>query len=269
MFSFLRHQALRFNLLVITCMLGACAAPEPAGAGVELRLLSWNVLHGADEHGHLNVEAKGRYIRDLHADIVFLQELDNNCNRTGAINQLRVLAQLTSMQPRFCAFMPFEGGEYGLGMLSALPIRESHCLRLPDGDEPRVALVCELELLGRPLLAVDVHFNWIEDDVARFAQAEALLQDLARSDLPCIVAGDFNDTPQSRTLAAFYAAGFTHLEAPGNSWNARAPSKDIDHILWRAGLGLELGPMGGEVLEEFSLSDHRPVLARLRVRARP
>ena len=81
-----------------------------------------------------------------------------------------------------------------------------------------------------------------------------------------IVAGDFNDTPDSRTMQAFFAAGFETVEAPGPSWNARTPSVDIDHILVRTGRGLELMPLGGEVLEERDLSDHRPVRGRIRVR---
>ena len=50
------------------------------------------------------------------------------------------------------------------------------------------------------------------------------------------------------------------------SWNARTPSADIDHILTRRGHGLQLEPLGGNVLEERYLSDHRPVRGRIRVR---
>ena len=56
------------------------------------------------------------------------------------------------------------------------------------------------------------------------------------------MAGDFNDLPESRTLRAFYQAGFEHLEEPGPSWNAREPSVDIDHILVRSGRGLRFDP---------------------------
>lgn len=258
-------------LLALACVaasigVGCSAAPRTSAASSELTLLSWNLLHGADEQGNLNLEAKGRYIRERQATLVFLQEIDAGCERTRGVDQMSELGRLASLEPRFAAFMPYQGGHYGLGMLSALPITSSRSIRLPEGGEPRVALALEVELLGAKLLAVDVHFDWILDDTARFAQAQALLTELASSKLACIVAGDFNDRPQSRTLAAFYAAGFAHLEQPGNSWNARAPSKDIDHILWRNGAGLELEALFGAVLEETSLSDHRPVLGRLRVR---
>lgn len=232
-------------------------------ASAELRLLSWNILHGADDQGRLNLAQKGDFIARQSADLVFLQEIDRNCRRSGNEDQMGRLSGLTGMDPGFGSFMSYDGGQYGLGMLSALPVLSTRAVQLPNGDEPRVALAREVKVLGRPLLAVCVHFNWIEDDAARFAQAQALLQELGRSDLPCIVAGDFNDVPQSRTLQAFYAAGFHHLEMPGPSWNARAPSEDIDHILIRSGKGLELIARGGEVLAETELSDHRPVAGRI------
>jgi endonuclease/exonuclease/phosphatase (EEP) superfamily protein YafD len=120
-------------------------------------------------------------------------------------------------------------------------------------------------VLGHQLLTVNVHLNWTQDDTSRYAQARALLAELETIDLPMVVAGDFNDVPDSRTMQAFFRAGFKPVEDPGPSWNAKAPSVDIDHILVRSGRGLRLDPLGGEVLDERDLSDHRPVQGRVRV----
>ncbi len=257
-------------ILCIASLVAACSSSGgPTRDSRELSLWSWNVLHGANAAGELNLAAKGEYLASTDADIVFLQEIDHTCERSGKVDQMAALARATSMDAAFGAFMPFQGGEYGLGTLSAVPVRSSHALRLPDGDEPRVALFRELEVLGHPLLAVNVHFNWTRDDRARFAQARALLDELASRGAATIVAGDFNDVPASRTMQAFYEAGFTHVEAPGPSWNAEAPSVDIDHILIRDGGRLRIESLGGEVVVESSLSDHRPVRGRVRVRVNP
>lgn len=256
-----------FRLVPILLLVTACAtgrARQPAS--VELTILTWNILHGANDVGELNLEAKGRYISEQAADLVFLQEIDENCERSGRVDQFAVLGRISAMDAAFGSFMPYQGGRYGLGTLSSLPVSATRSLRLPDGDEPRVALLREVQVLERPLLAVNLHFNWTQDDTFRYAQALALLAELETLDLPMIVAGDFNDTPDSRTMRAFFAAGFVPVETLGPSWNARAPSRDIDHILVRSGRGLKLEPLGGEVLEERSLSDHRPVRGRIRVR---
>lgn len=249
----------------ILLLLSACAtgrAPDPSS--VELTVLSWNILHGATDEGELNLQAKARYISEQHADLVHLQEIDENCERTGGVDQMAVLGDLTGMDPAFGAFMPYQGGRYGLGTLSTLPVRSTRSLTLPEGGEPRVALLQEVEILGRPLLVVNLHFDWREDDTARYAQARALLTELETLELPMIVAGDFNATPESRTMQAFFGAGFITVESPGPSFNARQPSIDIDHILVRSGGDLKLEPLGGHVLDEPVLSDHRPVRGRIR-----
>ena len=160
--------------------------------------------------------------------------------------------------------MPYQGGRYGLGTLSGLPVTESRTFRLPEGGEPRVALLQKMQVRGRTLLVANLHFDWRDDDSARFAQARTLLAELDTLDLPMIVAGDFNDIPESRTMQAFFTAGFATVESPGPSFNARTPTIDIDHILIRSGPGLELESLGGEVLDEPTLSDHRPVVGRIR-----
>ena len=256
------------RLALMLLFLTACAtgrARQPAT--VDLTVLTWNILHGASVEGELNLEAKGTYLAEQGADLVFLQEVDQGCERSGGVDQIALLGRMNSMDAAFGSFMPFQGGHYGLGTLSSLPVRETRAVRLPDGDEPRVALLSEVEVLGRPLIAVNLHLNWTEDDTFRYAQARALLTELEALELAMIVAGDFNDTPDSRTMMAFFDAGFEPVEAPGPSWNALAPSKDIDHILVRSGRGLRLEPLGGEILEETDLSDHRPVRSRIRVRS--
>lgn len=237
-------------------------ADEPAST--DLILLTWNILHGASDQGERNLEAKGRYIVGMKANLVFLQEIDERCARSGNVDQMAELGDMTRMDPAFGAFMSYQGGRYGLGTLSALPVHETRSIRLPEGNEPRVALLRGVEVLGRPLLTINVHLNWTEDDTSRLAQALAVLELLATTDLPVIVAGDFNDVPESRTMDAFYRAGFQHVDAPGPSWNAREPSVDIDHILIRSGRGLKLESLAGHVLDESTLSDHRPVIGRVR-----
>jgi endonuclease/exonuclease/phosphatase family metal-dependent hydrolase len=255
------------RLAPLLLLLSACAtgrARQPAS--VELTILTWNILHGANEEGELNLEAKGRYISEQAADLVFLQEIDENCERSGRVDQMAVLGRISAMDAAFGSFMPYQGGRYGLGTLSSLPVSATRSLRLPEGDEPRVALLREVQVLERPLLMVNVHFNWTKNDTFRYAQVQALLAELETLELPMIVAGDFNDIPDSRTMRAFFAAGFEPVDSPAPTWNARAPSIDIDHILVRSGQGLQLEPLGGEVLEELVLSDHRPVRGRIRVR---
>ena len=253
-------------ILLAGLQLTSCAGPEPAGpSSAELRLLTWNILHGADSSGEMNLEEKGHYLAADPAQVVFLQEVDRECERTRGVDQMAVLARLTGKTPAFGSFMPFQGGEYGMGMLSSLPIESTKSIRLPDGNEPRVALTMGVTLFERPLLLVNVHFNWIRDDAARLAQATALLEALARIDAAVVVAGDYNDIPGSRTLQAFTDAGFRQVDPPGASFSTSQPRVDIDHILIRDGGGLSLEAIEGGVVRTTDLSDHFPVFGRVRI----
>ena len=46
--------------------------------------------------------------------------------------------------------MDYDGGEYGLGILSKHPILRSESHRLPDGAEPRCALEIEVDFILVP-----------------------------------------------------------------------------------------------------------------------
>ncbi len=256
------NRAVPKTTLCALLVLSSCAASQ------EVELLSWNILHGANAGGELNLVEKRDYLRKSDADLVFLQEVDDRCKRSAGVDQMLFLAEDSDRVPGFGSFMPFQGGQYGMGMLSRLPVTKYRSLRLPEGNEPRVALILETTVLDRPVIAANVHFNWIRDDTARFAQAKALLDHLDTFDVAAIVAGDFNDVPESRTLRLFYDAGFTQVDRLEPSFSSDKPRVDIDHVLIRNGGELTLDSVGGQVIDGQKLSDHRPVTAKVRVRRR-
>ncbi|MEM7231166.1 MAG: endonuclease/exonuclease/phosphatase family protein [Planctomycetota bacterium] len=239
-------------------LLSSCANRQ------EIEILSWNILHGANADGELNLGEKRDFLAESSADLIFLQEVDQNCERSGNVDQMQFLAEGTARVPGFGSFMSFQGGEYGMGMLSSLPVLEYRSLRLPDGNEPRVALIMEAEVCGQAFVAANVHFNWIRDDTARYAQAQALLEHLNHLGYATVVAGDFNDVPESRTLKLFLDAGFTQIDPIEPSFSSENPRIDIDHVLIRGNEFLSLAGLGGRVIDGRKLSDHRPVRARIR-----
>ncbi|MCY3001920.1 MAG: endonuclease/exonuclease/phosphatase family protein, partial [Planctomycetota bacterium] len=192
------------------------------------------------------------------------------------------LEQLTSRRyhASFGEFMPHDGGRYGLALLSRFPVQRARSVRLPEGNEPRIALAVDVELDDGPLVtAICLHFDWVEDDGFRFAQAQALAEFVRELRTPWILVGDFNDGPQSRTLALLRGLG-AELEKRGANgepatgrdrltFSADAPHKEIDYMLtgapptadgtWDLSTGLH-------VLDEPLASDHRPLLGLLRWR---
>lgn len=243
-----------------------------------LRLMSYNVRHGLtmsasgdepyDKQARIvrrNLPRQARVISAQQPDLVGLQEIDNNCTRSGTIDEAHKYGSLTGLYHRFGAFEAFEGGLYGMAMLSRFPLGSNVTeVKLPDGEcEPRIALVYDLQLPSTRLLFVNVHLDWVRDPVWRLRQAFALLRFLngQRSALPCVIVGDFNAERRSATLQLFQKAGFTDVPKVNGdkTWNARHPTIEIDNILVRGSSEVAVSAEPVRVIDEPEASDHRPI----------
>lgn len=183
--------------LVAAFVVEGCVAPSEQS----LTIATYNIRHGRGMDGRVDLARTAAALRALDADIIGLQEVDRAVERSGRSAQAAELGQRLGMEHAFGAFMPYQGGEYGMAILSRHPMRRIHEIPLPVGNEPRVALLVELEVApGRRIVAVNVHFDWVADDAFRFAQAEALAAVLDTISLPVLLLGDFNDEPTSRTM---------------------------------------------------------------------
>src|SRR5690606_38823910 len=135
------------------------------------------------------------------------------------------LAALTGMHPTFAKAIDHHGGEYGQLILTRAEPTASRVHRLP-GDperEQRIALEVTTEKDGRPFRFVTTHLDYRADSPDRLGQARELASLFAESPLPVVLAGDFNDVPDSRTLAVFAAdwmnasAGQSHPTYPAST----------------------------------------------------
>jgi len=287
-----RTHALLFFLLA--AVLGACSAtPSNRAEGQEtttgprtLRVLTYNLHHGEGTDGVLDLERIARVIEGADVDLVALQEVDRGCERTGGVDQLAWLAERLEMDLSFAKFMDFQGGEYGLGILSRLEPLGAWAIELPPGErEPRAAAAIRVPSpLGGELVFVSAHFDWLSDDTARFAQANALIAAL-EGEPSVVLAGDLNDVPGSRTIGALDAAFLRHgteggaRREPQLPWSfpSDRPDRQIDFVMYRhpgqahPGQTQEVAAGSSitgttEVLEVPVVSDHCPVLAVLRLR---
>lgn len=232
-----------------------------------LRVVSYNIKHGRGNDNIVDLERTAGVLRALSPDIVGLQEVDDLATRSGGVPQSERLGQLTGLHHAFGRFMDFQSGAYGLGVLTRYPVVATHSVRLPDGNEPRVALAVEVRLpSGRPLTIVNVHFDWVRDDGFRYAQAEALTKYLDALTMPYVLLGDFNDVPESRTLALFKARAREAVKPAGDrfTFSSIEPVREIDFIFAAPAAAWEARDV--RVIDEPVASDHRPVVAVLQLR---
>ncbi|HRP07782.1 MAG TPA: endonuclease/exonuclease/phosphatase family protein [Gemmatimonadales bacterium] len=254
-------------LLLILPLLASCALLSSLGGtgDAELRVASYNIRHGRGMDQQVALERTAATIRSLDAEIVGLQEVDERVQRSGRADQAALLGGLLGMEHRFGAFFDYQGGRYGMAILSKHPIVGIEEIALPPGEEPRIALAARIALpTGDTITVVNVHFDWVSSDRARVAQADQLADRLAGIEGPWLVMGDFNDEPRSRTLRAFRSVIEQSTKEAGAelTFPSDAPEREIDHI-FAARDGL-LRPVESWAVIDSVASDHRPVVATFR-----
>jgi endonuclease/exonuclease/phosphatase family metal-dependent hydrolase len=265
---------LRRFLALLAAALGTACAPRPqalypaageARAPTALTVVSYNIRHGRGMDDSVRLERTAAVLRALAPDLVGLQEVDETVRRSGGTDQAAALGRLLGMHHAFGAFMPYQGGRYGMAILSRHPIVRSHALPLPEGNEPRVALMAHVALPGADtVVVVNVHFDWVADDGFRFAQASVLAAVLDTLRRPYVLLGDFNDQRGSRTLDLFLRRALDAAKPASARFTfpSGTPEREIDFIFAAPAAAWRIAG-DARVVDERVASDHRPILAIL------
>ena len=219
-----------------------------------LRVMSYNIKHGRGNDDCVNPTAVPDTIPEAEceidldrvagvieasgASIIGLQEVDRFWARSGGIDQPAELASLLGMNVCYGANLDHPADEhgdvphqYGTAILSALPI--TNCtntfLPTPEGWEQRGALSATIDLGdGQPIQVLNTHLQAGREGEEAEAQRQRTEQlggvlDIAQeSDLPIIIMGDLNATPDSDDLAAIADAGSGFTDV----WTAVNPDDD-------------------------------------------
>ncbi|YCM46461.1 endonuclease/exonuclease/phosphatase family protein [Verrucomicrobiaceae bacterium 227] len=231
-----------------------------AALGGELRVVSYNIKHGRGMDGKIDLERVAAVIAQKKPHLVALQEVDKDCKRSGNRDIAAELAKLLGMEHRFGKSIDHDGGEYGVAVLSKLPISGLHHYKLPGGPEPRTALEVQVTVKGHAesVSFVSVHNDWTSEEV-RVGQVTALLDHLKERKHPVIIAGDFNGEMNDASVKLFGEKGWKVLDKKGvKTYPSDKPEIEIDFVVTR-GLKAELLEHGA--MEERIVSDHWPIFA--------
>jgi endonuclease/exonuclease/phosphatase family metal-dependent hydrolase len=231
-----------------------------------IQAMTYNIRHGQGTDNRIDLNRIAAVLNAKNPDFVALQEVDLRATRSNGINQASTIAELLNMHAAFGGFMPFQGGHYGMAVLSRYPITQVRPIRLPDGNEPRVALAVDARLPnGQTVIVISVHFDWVDDDNYRYSQAETLANWIDQQTNPCILMGDFNDTPGSRTLQLFTDRAIESKKPADDrfTFSSVNPQTEIDFIFcippnrWSTSQA--------QITHEPLASDHNPVNAKLQL----
>ena len=242
--------------------------PPPRTPADTLRILAYNIHHGEGMDEVVDLDRVAELILRVDPDVVALQEVDSVVDRTGRVDQAAELGRLTGMTPVFGRFMAYQGGAYGMAILSRWRIRDVVNHRLPDGEEPRSGLtvVVTSPTTGQAVRLAGIHFYRTEEERANQAAAlERLLDSGPGAELPTILAGDFNSEPDTRVIEGL-SRRWTIVDKGDDAltFSSFDPVREIDFVMLRPGDRFEV--ISERLLDEPVISDHRPVVVELLVR---
>lgn len=270
---------------LLACLLLATGTSRAGDAGAPLRVMAFNVRVPVEADGPDRWEARRdllvRTIRDARPDVVATQEL--------------VAAQgeyIVGALPGYAWFGSGRRGAQGdagdehMGVFyrrDALRLVESGDFWLSDTPGvpgsiswgnlyPRMVTwgLFERARDGRRFYLLDTHLPYREQDgPARVRSARAILRWIATlpADVPVVLAGDFNDGPDSetyRTLAGTLRDAWTDAptrDGPDGTFHGfkGVPGKRIDWILHRGLQPRRATTLAGHAWGRYP-SDHFPVL---------
>lgn len=249
------------------CAATRVATPEPAPLGV----LVYNIHAGKDAAGVDNLSRVAALVRQSGADIVLLQEVDRGTERSGRTDQVAELARLTGYHAAFGKTLDYQGGDYGIALLSRSQILGDTLLRLPvhpaqqragGSYEPRGALYARIATPAGVLHVLNTHLDPSAEDRYRRQEVESLLavaDRLRARGEPVLIGGDLNATPESAVAAMLRDAGWTDAwtgcgTGDGQTYPAAAPIKRIDYLFLPRAFRCD-----SAAVLATDASDHRPV----------
>jgi endonuclease/exonuclease/phosphatase family metal-dependent hydrolase len=205
----------------------------------------------------------------LEPDVVGLQEIDVGRARTGAADQIAEIAAGLEMQHHFQLAVKWPDGDYGIGILSRLPVRKVEGRHLPNPKLPfvqrRVAVMAVLEHRDGEIAFVNTHLGLLRAE--RREQIAFLARWLGSVQMPTILCGDMNappHAPECRPLDEILIDAFGG-ELHGRTFPVHFPVSRIDQIRVSPQLESVAVAIPRNPLTRVA-SDHFPVVADLRIR---
>ena len=187
----------------------------------QLRIASYNIQHGVGMDKKLGYKRIASVLEGINPDVVAVQEVDSMTRRTDNTYSLGEIADHMRYYASYAPAISFDGGKYGIGILSRKrPIRtEQHAL--PGREEARTLLVAEFD----DYVFAATHLSLTEADLMA---SISIIENVAKKySKPFIIAGDLNAQPDSPFIKQFEKS-FYICNNKGKSWPADNPRECLD-----------------------------------------
>ena len=221
----------------------------------QLRLITYNIRNAKGMDNKTDYGRIVSVITNAQPDIIALQELDSVTKRNGGEDVIKILAEKTQLSYLFGAAINYQGGKYGVGILSKQKPLNYYTIPLPGKEEQRVLLVAEF----KKYIVFCTHLSLTDAD--RLVSVIIINEQANKFLKPIYLLGDFNAEPNSNAISALKQK-WNLISGEEPTFPSPAPKKCIDFIFLANNKKIKI--LSKEVLDEPLASDHRPVLVEVR-----
>ena len=218
-----------------------------------LKLMSYNIKNANGMDNVCNFQRIANVINNTSPDVVAIQEDDSMTNRSGQKYVLGEIAEGTQMHGYFAPAIDYDGGKYGIGLLTnQVPLR-LQSLPLPGREEARTLILAEFA----DYIYCCTHMSLTEED--RMKSLELVKAFTSSSTKPLFLAGDMNAEPESGFIKELQK-DFQILSNPKQqTFPAPDPKETIDYIATLTPNGKEFAVLTAKVIKEPMASDLRRI----------
>lgn len=249
-------------LLFLLIFSAACVSKKPAENNylITTRILSYNVKNCLGMDGITDYKRVADIINRIGPEIVALQELDSATQRSNGNVILDKLAQYTGMYGTYGASIDYQGGKYGIGILTKEKPVAWKRIPLPGREEKRSLLIVEL----KHLVIGCTHFSLNAED--RLASAEIANTAFSDYSKPVLMAGDLNAVTGSPVIESIKKKWNILNDPSVPTIPSNQPRNCIDFILGLKSPAYVFDTGQTVVVPEPVASDHLPVWAIVNIR---
>ena len=219
-----------------------------------LCIMSYNIRNGRGMDDVTDFRRTAAVINKVCPDVVAVQEIDSVTGRSGGKDVLREIAGLTLMHHMYAPAIDYDGGKYGIGMLSKEKPLGYRYLPLPGREEARALLVVEFE----KYIYCCTHLSLTEED--RMLSLPVIRQVAASANKPFFIAGDMNAHPGSEFIRQLQNDFVILTDTKKPTFPANNPDETIDYIAAYAKDTTAFTRISSRVWDEPAASDHRPII---------
>ena len=247
--------------LIVTLTTFLSLQQANAGERIRLRVMSMNIKEGA-AYASYKAAPYAEIIKEYDPDVVCLQEVDYMTTRNGKRDFLNELAAATGMFPYWCQSFSYQGGGFGVALLSKYPFLKAEKITstIQGAREPRSTgwiYICLPE--GGTVRIATTHLALESSEITIQNIADVNKKIFGQDQLtPTLLIGDFNATEGSDPSRYAKNTWQEIGEGTGFTIPSNKPNRKLDYVM---GFPKKWKSERYEIIARADLSDHCFVMA--------